>query len=105
MYSKPTSGIPSGPPAVGYPPNNGGGPGGPPFKPTVAYTASGVLPWFWGMGPAGTATYVPSQNLICGGLGGGVAGGHNVSVGPVVVDANHTRDILGGPSLSGGYNL
>ena len=75
------------------------------FKPTLAYTASGVLPIFLGMGFAGTATYVPSQHLFCGGGGGGVAGGHNVSVGTVIVDANHTRDILGGPSLSGGYNL
>jgi len=74
------------------------------FKPAVAYTFSLVVPLYFGFGPAVTISYVPSQNLFCGGGGGGVSLGHSVSMGPVLVDANHTKDILGGASVSGGYN-
>ncbi|HEY2352929.1 MAG TPA: RHS repeat-associated core domain-containing protein [Candidatus Acidoferrum sp.] len=74
------------------------------FKPTLAYTFSLVVPLYYGFGPAINISYVPSQKLLCAGGGAGASLGHSVSIGAVIVDANHTRDILGGPSFSGGYN-
>lgn len=81
----------------------GRGPGSP-TKFTVAYTGTVVIPLAYGLGPAFTVSYVPSQKLGCLGGGLGASVGHNISVGPVMVDSQHARDILGGASFSGGYN-
>ena len=73
------------------------------FDLTKAYTFSVIVPFFYGLGPAGTATYVPSQKMWCGGGGVGASIGHSVSGGPVVVDPGKARDIISGWSVSGGY--
>jgi RHS repeat-associated protein len=73
---------------------------------TTAYTGSLIvpIPGAWGLGPAVTVAYVPSQKLACLGGGIGESIGHSVSGGPVAVDSAHTKDILGGASFSFGYN-
>ena len=73
------------------------------FDLTKAYTVSVIVPLFYGLGPAGTVTYLPSQQMWCGGGGIGASIGHSISGGPVVVDAGKARDIIGGASVSGGY--
>ena len=72
---------------------------------TTAITFNLIIPLFgWGLGPAITVSYVPSKKLLCGGGGVGAALGHNVSMGPVLVNGD-PKNVLSGASLSGGYNL
>ena len=90
------------------------GPGGPSQGPNPlsvtsgAISVSGIFPIFFGvLGPAVTVSYDPKNHLLCGGIGGGLSAGHTVGGGPVVVHAkpgNTSKDVLGGWSLSGGYN-
>lgn len=72
-----------------------------------AITGSWIAP-IWGLGGvAFSAAWVPTQNMVCLGLGAGATVGHSLSGGPVVVHAYEgqtVKDVLGGPSLSGGYN-
>ena len=72
---------------------------------TTAMTFSGVVPLWWGIGPAGTVSYVPSQKLLCIGGGVGASAGHNIAGGPVLVNEGKAKDVLSGFSVSGGYNL
>ena len=55
-----------------------------------------------------TVSYDPKNHLLCGGLGAGLSAGHTVGGGPVVVHAKPgktSKDVLGGGSVSGGYNF
>jgi RHS repeat-associated protein len=91
------------------------GPGGPsggsnPLEVTsTAISFSGIWAVIGGLtGPATTVSYDPKNHLLCGGLGWGVSGGHNFSIGPVVIHAkpgNTSEDVLGGGSWSGGWNI
>ena len=91
------------------------GPGGPsggsnPLEVTsTAISFSGIWAVIGGLtGPATTVSYDPKNHLLCGGLGWGVSGGHNFSIGPVVIHAkpgNTSEDVLGGESWSGGWNI
>ncbi len=72
-------------------------------SPTTAVTLNVIIPLWWGLGPAGTASYVASQNLLCLGGGLGASAGHNVSAGAVAINGS-PRDVLRSFSLSGGYN-
>jgi RHS repeat-associated protein len=90
------------------------GPSGPSQGPNPISATSGalsggiILPFFYGLvGPAFSVSYDPKNHLLCGGVGVGVSAGHTAGGGPVVVHAkpgNTSKDVLGGWSLSGGYN-
>ena len=75
---------------------------------TGSITFSGIFPVLWGLvGPAVNFSWTPAQKRLCYGCGIGVSAGHTISGGPVIVHAKQgqtTKDVLGGFSLSGGYN-
>lgn len=63
------------------------------------------LPVLGGIGAAFPFTYVPEMRMVCGGIGVGASAGKTVSAGPVMLDMDNADSILGGWSVSGGYNL
>jgi RHS repeat-associated protein len=86
-----------------------GDPGPNPISATSgAISGSFVLPLLFGvLGPAGSFSYDPKNHLVCGGGGVGLSAGHTIGGGGVVVHAKPgqtSEDVLGGWSLSGGYN-
>ncbi len=72
---------------------------------SLAYSGSLIIPVWFGLGPALSASYVPNLHLVCGGAGVGYSLGHSVSAGAVAVNANHAKDVLGSWSFAAGYNL
>jgi RHS repeat-associated protein len=74
----------------------------------TAFTFSAIFPIWWKIaGPAISVAWTPSENMLCLGGGLGVSGGRSFSIGREDVHPNQgktIRDVLGGVSLSGGYN-
>ena len=58
-----------------------------------------------GAGPAGSVAWDPGTKSLCVGLGAGLAGGHNVAIGPLLSSSGNAHSILSGWSISAGGNL
>jgi hypothetical protein len=82
--------------------NNGTSTG---FKPVIGSSGTVIFPFFYGLGPAVTVSYVPSQNLRCIAPGIGASVGRSFSIGPIVGDSRQVGDVLKGLSVSGGYQF
>ncbi len=98
--------TPLGQSSLGIPtslPGAGGGAGG--FKPVIGSSGTVIFPVFYGLGPAVTVSYVPSQNLRCIAPGVGASAGRSFSLGPIVGDNRQVGDVLSGWSVSGGYQF
>ena len=70
------------------------------------------VPGLAGVGPAGDVEWNPETKTLCGGLGIGASAGKNVAIGPLTngklsggkIYPSGADNLLGGGSLSGGYN-
>jgi RHS repeat-associated protein len=74
---------------------------------TGAFSGTFILPVWMLAGPAFTGSYAPKEGVVCLGGGAGIAVGRSIGGGFVGVHGwggSTIKDVLGGWSLSGGYN-